>query len=241
MRMRLLLRAPVSSVRSLTALLVLAGASTARGQEPASPPSLEAPSPPPVEHEPEVSQAEPATPAAQPVADSPSPPAPSSPPRWWRQPILTGGLVLGVGSPAGWLGATVVYSPIDRLAIAGELGLGTNGIQSALMLRAFPIDSAKSAHAVGRGGGGIGVSTGTYAERSFSNGGNGHVYFRRAWFLNVEGTMMAWHESGAEIELAFGVGVLLNRGDGVCTLTLSCAPLGIDPYLAIRFRFGTWF
>lgn len=147
---------------------------------------------------------------------------------------------MGIGTPAGWVGGTLSFSPIDRVAIAAEVGLGTNGVQTGLMLHAYPIDTARDSGAVGRAGAGLGVSTGTYADHNVLSSGNDKIYFRRAWFLNAEASMLAWHRVGFEVEAAIGAAILLNRGDGICTGARGCAPLGLDPYVAFRIRFGGW-
>ena len=205
-----------------------------QAEEPTSLPPL----PAPAEEAPETSRTLAAPPAEPPA---PVPPSPSPPPeKWRRQPVIAGGFVLGIGTPAGWIGGTLSYSPVDRFAIAAEVGLGTNGVQSGLMVHAYPIDAPKDSNSVARAGGGIGVSTGTYADNNILGVGTGKVYFRRAWFLNLEAGLLAWQRFGLEGEFVAGAAVLLNRGDGICTGTRGCTPLGLDPYVALRFRIGGW-
>jgi hypothetical protein len=123
----------------------------------------------------------------------------------------------GFGTPLGWLGASLVLRPLDRLATHVGAGLGTQGVQLSA--------GARTSIPVGRRAIGLGLawSTGSYAgvdDGAYVIGAAQPRIYRwdRAQLVNVELSIedLASRESRLSVRPFVGLGFVLNGSDGVC-------------------------
>lgn len=202
------------------------GAPSSLDPLPVPPPSASAAVPP----------AEP-PPVVSPPADAPNVPL-LRPEEALAPPHLNLEGTVGVGTPVGWLGIGASIRPSDLFALSVGAGLGSRGTQLASMLHAYPIAPGKRV----RLGLGAGVSSGSYVTSSWRDIDlYWDRYFQRAWFLNMQASVLVWERSGVGLEPFVGYGIVLNDSDGACAgWRRTCSGFNGVFFLGVTLRYGFW-
>ncbi len=162
--------------------------------------------------------------AAQETAPEPEAPA--------RRTLLVEGAA-GMGTPVGWLGASLVVAPIDGLAIHGGAGIGSQSPQIAVGARGRLRTGPRSKL-------GLGLSWSTGEHAGVESGliiippmfdGRAPIYFwRRAHFVNLEGGL-EYDMKSVVLRPHFGFGYVVNDGYSSRT-TEPSTYTGVEPRVA---------
>src|SRR6185369_606781 len=90
---------------------------------------------------------------------------------------------------------------------------------------------------------GAGISTGRFVTSTSRNGGDLYWerYFDRAWFLNLQASLLVWERTGIGVEPFAGYGIVLNDKDGACAGWRStCGSFNGLLFLGLTVRLGYW-
>jgi hypothetical protein len=153
--------------------------------------------------------------------EQPAPPSPAAAAatgiRSSRSYVLALEPSIGVGTPLGWLGGSVVVTPHRSLALDAGLGLGSQGVQIAGGGRTPVLRKETASVWLGAS-----WSSGRFAQVGAttlapSPTGDGDIlYWRRAHFINVEASLERDLASRIGLRAFGGIGWLVNRGDAIC-------------------------
>jgi hypothetical protein len=118
---------------------------------------------------------------------------------------------LGLGTPLGFAGVAVEYTPVPFLTLAGGAGWGNSGPQLAFMPRVRPFDDLLAF--------GVGISAGPYGWvscRLVCFGATSEKVWDRALWANVDLSFEGRSTKGVGWRWYLGGGRLLNPGSYRC-------------------------
>jgi hypothetical protein len=132
----------------------------------------------------------------------------------WAHSIAVDGVV-GLGTPVGFGGVDVEYTPVPWLTLSAGLGANAEGAQEALGARLRGIPRPGVAMAFG-----VGASTGPYATVepliAFFDDPQQHYRWTRAYWLNVDFSIERRWDNGLEMRWFLGLASLLNSSATSC-------------------------